>query len=136
MLIVTRNSKYGVIDQVKYRKTASKRKWTDREYHVQNNADVSQKDVKMYCDPNQFPSLPFCGSHPNPHGARVLVKHYHIHFDRNLGHGICVILRITCARVACTSMLEQPWISSVQSIKQARYQPVINCSYWPVLGTI
>ena len=26
--------KHGVIDQGKYRKIASKRKWTDREYHV------------------------------------------------------------------------------------------------------
>ena len=33
--------KYGVIDQVKYRKRASKIKWTDREYHVQDNADVA-----------------------------------------------------------------------------------------------
>ena len=26
--------KYEVIDQVKYRKISSKRKWADREYHV------------------------------------------------------------------------------------------------------
>ena len=32
-------------------------------------------------------------------------------------------------------MLDQPWISSVQSTKQARYQPVINCTYWTVLGS-
>ena len=37
----------------KYRKRASKRKWTDREYHVQDNADVAQKDVNMYCDTKQ-----------------------------------------------------------------------------------
>ena len=35
--------KHGVIDQGKYRKIASKRKWTDREYHVQDNTDVAQK---------------------------------------------------------------------------------------------
>ena len=44
------NRKYGVIDQVKYRKISSKTKWTDREYHVQYNYDVAHKEVKMYCD--------------------------------------------------------------------------------------
>ena len=126
--------KHGVIDQGKDRKGASKIKYTYREYHVQYNADVSNKDVKIYCDTNQFPELPFCGSHPNPHGARGLGKNYHIHFYQNLGHGICAIRRIPCACVACTSMLDQPWISGVQSTKQARYQTVINCTYWPVLG--
>ena len=51
--------KHRVIDQGKYKKIASKIKLTDREYHVQNNADVSQKYVKIYCDTNQFPTLPF-----------------------------------------------------------------------------
>ena len=88
----------------------------------------------MYCDTNQFPVLPFCGSYPKPHGARGLGNNDHIRFDSNLGHGICAIRRIPCAYDACTSMLDQPWISGVQSTKQARYQPVINCTYWPVLG--
>ena len=126
-------SKHGFIDQGKYIKRASKIKCADREYHVQDNSDVAHKDVKMYCDTNQFPALPFCGSYPKTHGARGLVKHYHIRFDTNLGHGICAIFRIPCACVACTSMLDQPWISGVRSTKQARYQPVINCTYWPVL---
>ena len=43
--------KHGVIDQVKYRKRSSKRKWTDREYHVQDNADVAHKDVKFIVIP-------------------------------------------------------------------------------------
>ena len=49
------HQKRGVVDQVKYRKRGSKRKWIDREYHVQDNADVAQKYVKMYFDTNQFP---------------------------------------------------------------------------------
>ena len=61
---------------------------TDREYHVQDNADVAHKDMKIYCDTNQLPALPFCGSHPKPHGAMGLGKHYHIRFDTNIGHGI------------------------------------------------
>ena len=60
-----------------------KRKWTDRDYHVQDNADFSDKEVKMYCDTKKFPELPFCGPHPNPHGSRGLSKNYHLRFDPN-----------------------------------------------------
>ena len=37
--------KHVVIDQGKYGKRDNKREWTDREYHVQDNADVSHKNV-------------------------------------------------------------------------------------------
>ena len=126
--------KHGVIDQGKYRKISIKRKWTDREYHVQDNADVAHKDVKMYCDTNQLPTLPFCGSHPKPHGSRGMGKKYHLRFDPNLGHGICEIRGLPCAWVACTSMPDKPWISGINSTKQERYKHVINFTYWPVLG--
>ena len=69
-------------------------KWTDRQYHVQDNADVAHQDVKMYCNINQFPELPFCGPHSKPHGARVLSKHYHVRFDTKLVNGVCAIRRI------------------------------------------
>ena len=49
--------KHRVTDQGKYRTIASKRKWTDREYYVWNNADVSHKEVIMYCNTNQLPEL-------------------------------------------------------------------------------
>ena len=127
--------KHGVIYQVKYIKRSSKIKWRDREYHVQDSADVVHKDVKMYCDTNQFRTLPFCGSHTNPNGARGLSKYYHLLFDTKLGHGICAIFRISCACVGCTSMVDKPWISGILSKKQARYQPVTNCTHWPVLGS-
>ena len=71
--------------------------------------------MKMYCDTNKLPALPFGGPHPKPHGARGLSKNYHLNFDPNLGHGICAIRRIPCACVACISMLDQPWISGVHS---------------------
>ena len=45
----------GAIDQGKSRKIFMKRKWTERKFHVQDNADVELKDVKMYCNTNQFP---------------------------------------------------------------------------------
>ena len=118
----------------KYIKLSSKRKWTYIECHVQDNTDVAHKEVKMYCDTNQFPKLPFCGSYPKPRGARGLIKHYHLCFDPKLGHGICAIFRIPCACVACTSMLDKPWISGIQSTKNSLYQPVTNCTCWPVLG--
>ena len=125
--------KNGFTDQVKYRKRVSKIKWTDIEYHVQNNTDVAHKYVKMYCDTDQFPKLPFCGPYPNPHGSRVLSKHYHLCFDTKLGHDISAIIRIPCACVECTSILDKPCIYGIPSKKQARYQPVTNHIYWPVL---
>ena len=112
--------KNGVIDQGKYRKRASKRKCTDREYHIKDNADVAHKDVKNYCDTKQFPALPFRVSHPNPHGSRGLSKHYRLRFNPKLGHSICAIRRIQCACVGCTSILDKPCISGIQSTKQAR----------------
>ena len=39
--------KHGVIYQGNYRKISSKRKFIDKEYHVQDNADVAQKYVKV-----------------------------------------------------------------------------------------
>ena len=53
------NWRHGFIDQGKYKKRTSKRKFTDSEYHVQDNAHVADKDVKMYSDTNKFPTLPF-----------------------------------------------------------------------------
>ena len=92
------------------------------------------KDVKMYCNTNQFPELPFCGTHSKPHGPRGMSKYYHLRFDPKLAMGECEISRIPCACVACTSMLDKPWISSIPSDKQELYKPVTNCTYWPVLG--
>ena len=31
-------------------------------------------------------------------------------------------------------MLDKTWISGIHETKQACYQPVINCTYWPVMG--
>ena len=78
-----KNRKHVVIYQGKYRKISSKRKLKDREYHVQDNSDVAHKYVKMYFYTNQLSELPFCGPHPNPHGARGLSKNYHLRFDTN-----------------------------------------------------
>ena len=97
--------KHGVIGQGKYRKISTKRKWINREYHVQDNSDVAHKNVKMCCDIQKFQALPFFGSHPKPHRARGLSKHYNLHFYPKQGRGICAIFRIPCASVGCTSIL-------------------------------
>ena len=81
--------KHGVVDQGKYIKRVSKRKFTYREYYVRDDADVAHKYMKIYGDTKQFPALPFCGPHPKTHGARGLSKYYHLRFDTKLGHGIC-----------------------------------------------
>ena len=116
--------------------TFMERKWTYRECNVQDNADVEHKHVKFYCNTNQFPELLFRGPHSKPHGARGLSKHYHLRFEPKLGNGVCVIFRIPCSCVACTSLLYKPWISGIPSYEQERYQPVTKCTYWTVLGSI
>ena len=88
-------------------------KWTDRQYHVQDNADVAHQYVRMYCNTNQFPELPFCGPHYKPHGTKGLSKHYHLRFDPKLVNGVCEILRIPFACVACKPMLDKPWIYGI-----------------------
>ena len=110
-------------------------KWTDRQYHVQDNADVAHRDVRMYCNKDKFPELPFCGPHSKPHGANELSKNYHLCFDPKIGNGICAIRRIPLACVACTSMIDKPWISGLPSYEQECYKTVTKCTYWPVLGS-
>ena len=116
------------------KKRSMELKWTERKYHVQDNAAIELKYVKMYCNTNQFPELLFSGWHSKPHGAIGLSKNYHLRFDPKLGMGVCAISRIPCACVACKSMLEKPWISGILLYKQERYKPITKCTYWPVLG--
>ena len=124
-----KNRKNGVVDQVKYKKRVSKIKWTDREYHFQDNSGVSYKEVKMYCNINQLPALPFCGPHPKHHGARGFSKQYNFRFDPKLGHGICAIIRIPYSCFGYTSMIDTPRISVIPSKKKSRYKHVTNYTY-------
>ena len=90
----------------------------------------------MSCDTKKFPVLPFCGPHPKPHVSRRWSKHYYSCFDQKLGHGICVIHHIPCACVACTSMLDTPWISVIPSKKKGRYQHFTYFTDWKVWNII
>ena len=92
----------GAIDEGKSIKRFMERKWIERKYYVQDNASVELKDVKTYCNTNQFPALPFCGPHYKPHGARGVGKHYHLSFYPKLGMVECSIRRMPCACVAFT----------------------------------
>ena len=107
--------KNGVFDQCKIKRRFMERKCTDSQYHVQDNPDVAHQDVRMYCNTNKFPSLTFCGPHSKPHGARVFSKHSRFFLNPKLGNGVCAICRIPCACVACTSILDKPWISGIPS---------------------
>ena len=89
--------KHAVIDQGKYNSWASKLNWIEMEYFFQEEDDLTHKNVKIFCDTNQFPSFKFCVPHTNPHGVRGLSKQYHIIFYTKLGHGTCEIRLIACA---------------------------------------
>ena len=85
--------------------------------------------MKIYGDTNQFPALTFCVPYQKTHDASGLSKNYYLHLDQKLGHGICEICCIPYACVACTSMLDQHWISGIPSNKKAQNQPVTDCTY-------
>ena len=109
-------------------------RWTDRQYHVQYNANAAHQYVRIYCK-NQFSELPFCRSYSKLHGTSGLSKHYHSRFDPKLGNDIFEIFHITCSCVACTSMLYKPCIYGIPSDEKERYKPVTKCTYWPVFGS-
>ena len=48
-------------------KRVSKLKWSDSEYHCKEIEDVGLSGIKMGCNSNQFPALPFCGTYTKPH---------------------------------------------------------------------
>ena len=112
------------------------RKWTERQYHVQDNDDVEHQDVIMFCNKNLLPELLFCGPHSKPHGAMGKCKHYNLNFYPKLGNDVYAISRTPCACVACTSMIDKPWIYGIPPEKQERYKPVTKCTYWPILGSL
>ena len=90
----------------------------------------------MYCNTNKFPALPFCSPHSKPHVARGLSNNYHLRFDTKLGNGVCEILCIPCACIACSSMLDKYWIYGILSDRQYCYKLITNFTYWPVLGPL
>ena len=80
---------------------------------MQEDVDGVHKYLSMFCDTNQFPSLPFCASYTKPHGVRRLSKYYHMLFDTQIGHGTCEIRQIPCYFVYWTYLLDKPWVPSL-----------------------
>ena len=75
-----------MIDKIKHKQRSDKQKCTEMRYHVQEDADVSHKDVNTFLNKNQVISLPFFGPHTKPYGVRWFCKHYHMRFDPKLGY--------------------------------------------------
>ena len=57
------HSQKWCFDQGKNNKRFMERKWTDIQYHVQDNDNAAHKDMRICCNTNQFPALTFCGPH-------------------------------------------------------------------------
>ena len=102
---------------------------------MQHNKDVDHQYVNMYCATNKFPELQFIGTHNKAHGVCGLGKYHHICFDYKLGHGTCSIHCIRCDYNLLNSIMEQHWVPGLKSQQQPCYQPVQDCTYWPVLGS-
>ena len=69
---------HGLLDNDKYRKCASKRKWNERDYHVQDRKYVPHASVKIPCATTQFLELPFFGPHERLHVVIGLSINYHL----------------------------------------------------------
>ena len=82
-----------------------------------------------------FCQFQFCGPHTKPHGVIGLSNHCHKRFDPKLEPGIWEIRCIPYVCPGFISMLETPWIHGLKPQQQPLYQPVIYCTYWPVLGS-
>ena len=111
-----------MIDLEKDIKCAGKRKWTEREYHVQDSKDIHHKSVKVSFASTKFTALTFFVPHEKSHGVRGLIKHYHLQLEPKLDNGKCAIKRIPCACNVCTNMSDKHWAIVVELIDQPRYQ--------------
>ena len=102
---------------------------------MQHNKYVDHKDVIIYSATNWFTELKSQVLHNKPHGVRGLVKHYHMRFYPQLGHGTCATCCIPCDCTSCISILGQPWIPGLTAQQQPRYQLVNYFTFWIVLGS-
>ena len=68
--------KYGAINEEKNKKQSSKLKFTERDYHVQDNDDVAHKYFKIFCDTTQFP--PFAIFWPTQKNHMVSVCRFRV----------------------------------------------------------
>ena len=102
---------------------------------MQHNKGAKNQDMKIHCAKNHFTELKFLGPYNKPHGVCGLGKHYNMYFYAKLGHVIYEIHHIPCACTSCTSSLDQTWTPGFTEQKQSHYQPVKDCTHWPVVGS-
>ena len=93
---------------------------------------MSHISVKISFATTQFPEFSFSGPHAKPHGVGGLSKHYHLRLDPKLVRVKYAILIIPCTCISCTTMLDNTWACKFYPNKQPCYQPVFDCTYWPV----
>ena len=122
------------MDKGKYRKWSIQRKWTDCEYHFQDSKYVSHTSLEMSCATTKFLVFPFYWPHMKHHGVRWLIKHYNIRLGTKLGRRKFAIRRTPCKYVAFTNILDKIWVLDVDHAPKPRYQPVVDYTYWPMLG--
>ena len=96
---------------------------------------MSYKTVKMAYATTQFIAIQFYGAHVKPHVVRGLSKNYHLRLYPKLGLGKFAIRQIHCACVACANILDKAWDPGVSHSQKPCYQPVVDCTYWPMLGS-
>ena len=94
--------------------------------------------MEMFCNTNQFPSLPFWGPHTKPHGFRGSSKHYCMKFDPKIGHDIGAIHCIPCACAEYSYILDKPWIHGFSPQQQPFNGSVIPFlpSHWCWYGVL
>ena len=102
---------------------------------MQHNKYFEHQGVKIHCSTNQFPKLKFLGTHKKPHSVRGLGNNDQICFDTKTGHGPHAIRHIPYNCTYCTYSIEQPWIPVLTAQQQPSYQPIKDCTYWPVFGS-
>ena len=96
---------------------------------------MTHSGVKMCYVLKKFLSLQFCGPHAYQHGVWVLSKHCHLQLYPKLGHRVCEIVLIPCVYVSLKNILDRLWFHGVSHTKQPFYQPLVGCTYQPVLST-
>ena len=96
---------------------------------------MSHTSVEILCATTHFSALSFFVPHEQPQRVRGLGKHYNLRVYPKLGNVKCTIRQIPCDCIACTTMLDKPWAYGIDPTKHPRYQPVVECIYWTVLGS-
>ena len=112
------------------------RKWIERNYHVQDNASVELKDVKIIVTQINSQHYPSVVHITNLMAQWGMGKNYHLRFDPKLGMGVCAIRCIPCTCVACTKMMDKPCIfgipchqvhllASIRIFQQLEHYPIV-----------